>query len=295
MRSEKEMMELILNIAKEDDDILAVLLKGSRTNEKVPKDIFQDYDVVYIVKSTLKYIENVQWIDVFGERLYMQKPEAVDKSLGMKVDFEKSYGYLIQLADGNRIDLHLIAKKYGKHALNEDFLTVVLLDKNNLLPKIKPPSDEEFWIKKPTEAEFQACCNEFWWCLNNVAKGLWRNELLYVMDMLDYHVRPELKKMITWYAGIETKFSLSVGKSGKYLNKYIPVKMWEEFLSTYSKAEDKPLWQGVFKMCSLFQDVTLIVSREFNFTYDKEEAENSIMFLRNVERLPKDATEIFKR
>ncbi|WP_343216395.1 aminoglycoside 6-adenylyltransferase [Clostridium simiarum] len=43
---------------------------------------------------------------------------------------------------------------------------------------------------------FWTCCNEFWWCLNNVAKGMWREEILYVMDTLDFTIRVELKNML---------------------------------------------------------------------------------------------------
>ena len=75
MRTEAEMYELILDIAKQDEQIRAVYMNGSRTNSNVPKDIFQDYDVVYVVKDTKPYVEDKSWIDNFGERLYMQYPD----------------------------------------------------------------------------------------------------------------------------------------------------------------------------------------------------------------------------
>ena len=56
MRTEKEMYDLILNIANNDERIRAVYLNGSRTNPNVPKDIFQDYDVVYVVTETKPFI-----------------------------------------------------------------------------------------------------------------------------------------------------------------------------------------------------------------------------------------------
>lgn len=71
MRTEQEMYNLIINTAKEDDRILAVYMNGSRTNTNVPKDMFQDYNIVYVVKETKPYYENEAWIDRFGERLYM--------------------------------------------------------------------------------------------------------------------------------------------------------------------------------------------------------------------------------
>ncbi|MCI8461728.1 MAG: aminoglycoside 6-adenylyltransferase, partial [Lachnospiraceae bacterium] len=47
MRGEREMYQMILDIAKETEQVLAVYMNGSRTNENVPGDIFQDYDIVF--------------------------------------------------------------------------------------------------------------------------------------------------------------------------------------------------------------------------------------------------------
>ena len=49
MRTEKEMMDLILTFAKNDPRIRVVGMEGSRTNVNVPKDEFQDYDITYLV------------------------------------------------------------------------------------------------------------------------------------------------------------------------------------------------------------------------------------------------------
>lgn len=66
MRTEEEMYEFILNIAKRDERIRAVYMNGSRTNENVPKDIFQDYDVVYVVTDTLPFVEDKKFWQVYA-------------------------------------------------------------------------------------------------------------------------------------------------------------------------------------------------------------------------------------
>ena len=71
MRTEKEMYDLILDIARNDERIRAVYLNGSRTNPNAPKDIFQDYDVVYVVTEMFPFIKDKDWIKCFGETLYM--------------------------------------------------------------------------------------------------------------------------------------------------------------------------------------------------------------------------------
>lgn len=75
MRTETEMLTLIKNIALQDDNIRAAYIEGSRTNPEVPKDIFQDYDIVYIVNSTKPFQQDKEWVKQFGEILYMHYPE----------------------------------------------------------------------------------------------------------------------------------------------------------------------------------------------------------------------------
>lgn len=53
MRSEQEMYELIIGTARADERIRAVYINGSRTDKNAPKDIFQDYDIVYAVCEAL--------------------------------------------------------------------------------------------------------------------------------------------------------------------------------------------------------------------------------------------------
>ena len=51
------MYDMLLQIAREDERIKAVYMNGSRTNRNVPKDIFQDYDIVFVVSEIKSFIE----------------------------------------------------------------------------------------------------------------------------------------------------------------------------------------------------------------------------------------------
>ena len=248
MRTEKEMFDLILGVAEKDERILGVYMNGSRANPKAPKDIFQDFDIVYVVKETKSFIKDKGWVDIFGERLIMQLPDELDKITGIKTNFKNDYGYLMQFIDGNRIDLHIQTKEFALKELKRDKLSIILLDKDNIFPKLPEPTDEEHWIKKPTEKLFYRACNEFWWVSIYVAKGLWRDEIPYAMDNLNFHVRPQLIQMLSWYVGISTDFSCSVGKSGKYLKNYLPNEIWDRFLKTYPAGNVSSIWDSLFEM-----------------------------------------------
>jgi aminoglycoside 6-adenylyltransferase len=100
----------------------------------------------------------------------IQEPDKNDQSVGIDMDFDRSYGYLMLFTDGNRIDLHIETKEAMFDGYFNDKLTIPLLDKDNCLPLIPAPTDIDYQVKKPTEPQFMSCCNNFWWCLQNMQR-----------------------------------------------------------------------------------------------------------------------------
>lgn len=287
MRTEAEMISLIKDIAFKEENIRAAYIEGSRTNPNAPEDIFQDYDIVYIVTTTKPFREDKEWINNFGKILYMHYPE---DNVFYPSDVENCYGWQIQFADGNRMDLHVCTKE---NALANLELYQILVDKDGIVPYPQETTDERYWVKEPREIEFKCTCSDFWWCLNNVAKGLWRNELPYAMDVINFVLRPHLKRLLEWKMGIENNFSVSAGKSCKYFKKYLQEETYRQFLATYSIAEIESIWNSVFEMCDLFQSTAVELSKKQKFVYDFEQAENSLGFLHHVRKLPANAKEIY--
>lgn len=286
MRNESEMFDLILSTAQNDSRIRAVILNGSRANPNAPKDIYQDYDIIYLVTETQSFLENPTWIDCFGERLIMQLPDKLDAAAGFKMNFDQSFTYLMQFKDGNRIDLRIQTQQAVAESLEGESETIILLDKDNRFPNFPSPSDSAYWIKQPTSDTFFHCCNEFWWVVLYVGKGLCRNEIPYAMDCLNVHVRPELVKMLSWYAGISIGFSFSAGKSGKYLPRYLSKDLWERFLQTYPCGSVDAIWESVFIVCQLFHETAQAVCKEFHLPYCSDTAENCIEYLRQLKASP---------
>lgn len=285
MRTEKEMFELLLGVAKTDERVRAVYMNGSRANPHVAKDNYQDYDIVYVVTETKSFLKDKQWISVFGDLAIVQEPDQMDADDGRWMDFERSYAWLILFKDSNRIDLHIQTKEAMLEEYGNDKLTVPLLDKDNCLPEIPPPTDEEYWVQKPTETQYKNCCNEFWWCLNNVAKGIARDQLPYAMWMYNVIVRDMLEKMINWYIGIHTGFAVSVGMSGKYYKKYLPPDLYNLYAQTYSDSNYNHFWAAVFTACKLFRTAAVPVAEYFSFTYNRNEDTNMTAYLHTVQSM----------
>ena len=78
MRTSKEMFSLFETIANNDSRIRVMTLEGSRVNPNVTPDIWQDYDITFLVNDIDSFTCSDEWLSVFGDRIFMQKPEAMD-------------------------------------------------------------------------------------------------------------------------------------------------------------------------------------------------------------------------
>ena len=289
MRGEKEMLDLILTYARDHDEVRAVVMNGSRVNPNARKDPFQDYDIVYFVRTVEPFIRNMDIVRYFGEIMILQTPEEMDDPPAIG---DGHYAYLMQFMDGNRIDLSFYAVNRPDGTL-QDSLSLVLLDKDNLLGELPPPSDADHLPHKPTAKAFDNCCNEFWWLNPYVAKGLWRDELTYAQYMFETHMREQLLKMLCWYFGVQTGFQKSPGKLGKYLKGQIDPELWTLLERTYPDAQMDHIWEALFCMDDLFRRIATFVADHFRFNYPAQDDARVSAFVRHIRSLPCDATTIY--
>lgn len=289
MRSEQEMLELIVDTAKDDERIRAVIMNGSRANPNAPRDCFQDFDIIYIVTDVAPFRYNYEWIKRFGEIMILQMPEDMQDPPPAR---DGGFTYLMQFTDGNRIDLGI----YPLARLDErkkDSLSVLLLDKDEHIGPLAPANESDYLPQPPSAKAFADCCNEFWWVCPYVAKGLWREEILYAKYYLDHFVRDQVMKMSAWYVGLKTGFSRNPGKYGKYLKQYLEPELWEMLQKTYSDVGYENTWEALYTTCDLFRKLALQVAEHFDFEYQHEDDERVSAHLGHVRHLRRDAKEIY--
>jgi len=289
MRSEQEMLDLILDTARNDERIRAVIMNGSRANPNAPRDPFQDFDIVYIVTDVAPFRHNFEWIERFGEIMILQMPEDMQDP---PPNNDGGFNYLMQFTDGNRIDLGIDPPAMLPE-LVRDSLSVLLLDKDGLIEPFPPANESDYLPMPPTAKAFADCCNEFWWVCPYVAKGLWRAEITYAKHLQDHVVREELMKMLNWSVGVQTRFASNLGKFGKYLQRYLAPELWELLLKTYADACYEHTWEALFAMCELFRIAALRVAEHFGFDYPHGDDARVSAHLRHVRLLPEDAQEIY--
>lgn len=278
MRSATEITKLIIDTATNDDRIRAVLMNGSRANPNNTPDKYQDFDIVFIVKNLRDFTSDHSWVKVFGEIIIRQLPD--EMILG--TPDPDGFGYLMILEDGNRIDLTLYPVERVIKNYWADSLTVCLLDKDDQFESLPLPNDSDYFIKRPSAKEFGDVSNEFWWVSTYVAKGLLRNEITYAKEMLETAVRPMFMKMIEWEIGVDNQFSVSFGKAGKFMHRYVSEDYQKRVLQTYSDSDVENNWKALFSMVEIFEQSSNKVAAKISFQIDQKEQENAIRYLKQL-------------
>lgn len=290
MRNEAEMMRLILEVAQQNDHIRAVIMNGSRANPNAKPDCFQDYDIVYVVDDIETFTSDHSWVDVFGDIMIMQMPEAM---VLIPPDGNGRFPYLMQFMDGNRIDLTLLPIEQADERLYEDSLSVLLLDKDGVIAPFAPPSEASYLVKPPTSEMFANCCNEFYWVSTYVAKGLYRKEMISTQYLLEDPVRSMLNQMVKWHIGVRTLFSVNIGASGKYIERYLEEDLWQELLQTYARADYDEMWEALLRMNRLFQELAAGVADHLDFEVNQAEAERVYCHLEHVRSMSLGGRDVY--
>ena len=264
MRTDQEMLGLILQIAKKIQ-VDAVALSGSRTNQKIQTDEFQDYDVVYVVDDIDNLTSDLSWLDQFGIRLIEQHNVLGHRRL-----------YLMLFEDGNRIDLTLCPKEHMQEWVDSEASFTVLVDDKGLFDSYST-CPQRFWIHPASETDFKKACNEFWWVSAYVVKGICRKQVIYATDHLYGICQQELLKILAWQVASDRE-AVDIGKNYKYLFSYLPSVKKKDFSNLLDFSSLDKIIQSLLATMQIFHQEAQSLSQKMGFEYDREVAEKMIEY-----------------
>ena len=264
MRTEIEMFDVILQTAKVLQ-VDAVAMSGSRTNQKIQTDEFQDYDVVYIVDDLDYLTSDLSWLPQFGERIVEQEVTLGHRRL-----------FLMLFEDGNRIDLTLCPKEHMQEWVDSEADFKVLKDNKGLF-EVYQPNRKRYWTTLPTEEEFAASCNEFWWVSAYIVKGIRRDQLIYTTDHLYGICQQELLKILAWQVARD-RGVVDIGKNYKYLFNYLTAEKEKEFSNLLDFSSLYKITQSLLATMQIFHQEAQSLAQKMGFVYDREVAEKMIQY-----------------
>ena len=286
MRTEQEMLDLIKKIAEEDERVRAAYMHGSRAQPNAEKDKYSDYDISYVVTETGSFINDKERLNHFGDVTFAIEMYGMQNKFGKRGhDLSRRCAWIMFFADGNHIDLII---EIIEEAMNQNHIknnpVIILLDKDGCLPEMSPYNDNDYFVTKPDEDEYAACCSGFWWTLSYVSNGIARDQLAYAKEQFNFIKFNLLSRMIEYYIGVQLNFSVSIGRDRlhRYYKKYLPADIYDLYTKIYSDSDYENFWDAVFSTCELFSKLACGVGDYFSFAYNKQEEKGMRDYLMKV-------------
>jgi aminoglycoside 6-adenylyltransferase len=208
-------IERVLAWAEREESVRVVALTSTRARDEGPPDELSDYDIVLALTD----------LDRFDPEAAYASPAArwSDES---DVHGAKTFFRGVVYEDGTKIDWTLWPAHapglVAQHGLTDD-LDVgyrVLLDRDGATARWAQPTRTAHIPRKPTEAEFVALVEEFWWSVTYAVKARARGERFFARYILDLDMTyGVLRPMLEWLIETEREWSWKPGAFGRGLER----------------------------------------------------------------------------
>ena len=287
---ERQVLEKLTEWARKQPSVRAMILTSSRARADGSADTLSDYDVVLAVTDLDRFAEKDEWISEYGRPLVRWGDQST--LYGLMTLFRGVF-YENYVKVDYTIWPDSMLKRVSSEANLPECLDVgyrVILDKDNQTSRWKPPSYTAHIPKRPTEAEYRAVVEEFWWEATYVARSLWREDPVFAKYSLDYQIKLEImRRMLEWRIELENNWLVRPGIHGRSLHRLLPADIWEQFSGTYVGSDVEENWAALFGTAELFRQVAKEVGATVGHSYPQQLDDEVTAYLSAVRRLPKKA------
>jgi aminoglycoside 6-adenylyltransferase len=273
-----------------DDDIRALVLTSTRAQGDGSADELSDYDLIVAVRDPDGFVARQSWSGARGPKLVGWGDES--ELLGERTTFRG-----VVYPDGVRVDFtiwpaSLLERIAAADAVPDDLDLGyrVLADKDGATSKWGAPTYRAYIPEKPTQSEFEAVVDEFWWSTTYVAKALWRGEVVFAKFVLDQDAKlGALRRVLEWRSELDHDWKVLPGVYGRKLERLLPPALVDELHATYVGADIDENWDALFRTTALFRRVATEVAGALGYRYPLEADEGVTAQLEAVRQLPPKA------
>jgi aminoglycoside 6-adenylyltransferase len=267
--------------------IRAMILTSSRTRPDGPVDLLSDYDLILAVSEVGPFAFDDAWLAAYGQPMVRWGDQGEEHGLTtyfqgviyqnyVKIDYNI---WPVALLDALAAEVRLPGEL--------DVGYQVLLDKDQRTGGWQQPSYQAHSPARPTEAEYQALVEEFWWDTTYVANGIGRDELVFAKWMLDQDLKlVTLRRMLEWRSGIDRDWSVTTGLHGRGLKHLLPPAIWSEFARTYVALDVEETWAALGRVMALFRQIAREVGSALGYLYLQPVDDQVSAYLEAIRALP---------
>jgi aminoglycoside 6-adenylyltransferase len=288
-RGENDVLDRLTRWAESQPLVRALVLESSRATSigTSALDIFSDYDVLLVVADLDAFEREDGWIRAFARPLVRFNDMA-------EVQGVRTLARLVLYEDGTKIDYMvwpaaLVRQVVERQELPDllDWGYRVLLDKDGLAPELSAPTRSAHIPKQPSETEYRALVEEFWWETTYVAKNLWRDDLMFARYNVDVVLKHELLvRMLEWRVEVERGWQWKPGPVGRGLKRALPAELWSMVEATFAGPDIEENWEALFALTALFRRVAREVGAALGYAYPQDMDQGVTAYLERARALP---------
>ena len=282
MRTEKEIIETVLDVARKDESIRAVI----RTN-LLPKREFDYYNFCFVVNDPEKY-DGDPFENCFGERILLYRSDRNYPELFP----DNTKAHLMVFRDGATIAINVMGreafqKRYNGEKNHENVWIgdtyLKILDKDNLLPETKRLEEKQTWFAEtPSGEEFSGANSEFWWVMKTFIEYTLRKELPSAMFYLNTAVRGLLNQMIRWYLFLRAGQPVDMGILDCNMEKLLSEDLFLLYKKTYPASDYEQIREAFDAAAELWSVTGNGVAERCGYTYPADTERNMLSLIRSL-------------
>ncbi|HHX69812.1 MAG: aminoglycoside 6-adenylyltransferase [Miniphocaeibacter sp.] len=276
--NKENLLSAMMKIVYNNKNIVCLLETGERVNTTISKDSLMGFKLILGVKdlNEIALLESMK--EIIESSFILQKEDGLSM---MNNYFGDVLRYIAVIDDLTIVDFTFFKYDDVQSYIDVDSLCKIHIDKNNGLVGNVKITDVKYRQLKPTQKEFLKCCNEFFIYALKIARGLYRSEIIYSMNLFT-KLKARLDKMTLYYIGCQYDFSVNIGAYDKNMKTYLEKSHYEKLLETYPSPDKDKLWTALFNACMLFRKEGLHVSEKLEYLYPKEADREIVKYLREV-------------
>lgn len=101
-----------------------------------------------------------------------------------------------------------------------------------------------------------------------------------------------VRKLLSWYIGMQHEWNINVGKCGKWYKSLLEDDLFSRYVSLYSSVEYDDIWNKLFKTGEFIRNIGIELSTKLGYKYPMIDDMNVTEYITKIRYLPKDAKEI---
>ncbi|RZQ63138.1 aminoglycoside 6-adenylyltransferase [Amycolatopsis suaedae] len=264
MEDPEQLLADILDWAKTDDRIVAVVQTGSRARRDGRVDAYSDLDIELIGPGWRELAADREWSDRFGTELVSvstdPEPEPEDDDWASR---------LVVYAGGRKVDFTLAGpERLSRLAEGLDDLYqrgyVVHLDKAGVTAGLAAPTGAAPVPARPTREEFDEALDEFWFEATQIPVYLARGDL-WVVKFRDNTMKEFLLRMLQWYAATGPSGPPDVWHIGHHMDEWLPTELYDRVRASFGHFDAADSLRALRVTTALFRDVSAEVAARCGF------------------------------